>query len=159
MINLEISENKLKDFENSVGEGKLASIQEKFGKEIAVIAVALHTSKAADLLKLKEALSEIGWQESAVAVAAGGEAEVSIEPTEFEIVISSVKSDKKIAAIKALRSFTHEEASKLSLSDAKGLIDGVSDKHIVFGKYETKEKAEDDAKLLEGIAEISIQGV
>lgn len=160
MINLEISEDKVKEFEASAGTEAFVEIKEKFGEGIAAIAVALHTSKATELMKLKDALTMIGWKEAAVAVGGvtGGAEEVSAEPTEFDLVITSVLPGKMMGAIKAIRQLSHQTARDLSLSDAKALVEGVSDNKIVFAKYESKDKAEEDAKKFEGIAEAKVQG-
>ena len=75
------------------------------------------------------------------AMPAAGAAEAAEEKTEFDVVLESVASDKRIAVIKAVRSLT-----SLGLKEAKGLIESVP-KAIKEGI--SKADAEEVKKTLE----------
>ncbi|MCK5787785.1 MAG: hypothetical protein KAH32_02160 [Chlamydiia bacterium] len=158
MINFDISDNRMKEFEGSVGTDKFNEIKDRFGGEVAAIAVMLHTSKAIDLMNLKEALFLIGWESMPTAVVGGSAGPVEAEePTEFMIVIKSIKADKKIAAIKALRATKSErENQDLSLAEAKGIVEAVADKNISFSGYKSKEEASKDMERFSDLGVVEI---
>ena len=81
-----------------------------------------------------------GMMMAAMPGAAGGAAEAE-EKTEFDVVLESVPSDKRIAVIKVVRALT-----SLGLKEAKGLIESTP-KAIKEGI--SKEEAEDAKKQLE----------
>lgn len=98
-----------------------------------------------DIADLTKALEE-KWGVSAApvavagAVAAGGDAGGSEEPTEFDVILKDFGS-KKIQVIKALR-----EITSLGLKEAKELVEGAP-KPVKEGI--SKEEAADLAKKLE----------
>ena len=73
-------------------------------------------------------------------MAAGGEAPVEEEKTEFDVVITAV-GDKKIQVIKAVRALT-----SLALKEAKAVVDDIPG---VVKEKVSKEEAEEAAKQLE----------
>lgn len=116
----------------------LDKIVEELGK--------LTVLEAADLVKkLEEA-----WGVTAAAPmaamampAGGGQAAAPVEEkTEFDVILTSVPADKKIACIKAVRTIK----SGLGLADAKALVEGAP-KSILEGV--TKDEAAAAKKVLE----------
>ena len=79
---------------------------------------ALSLKDAAALVKELE--TKFGVSAAApVAVAGAGAGPAAEEKTEFDVVLTSVPADKKIAAIKVVR-----ELTGLGLKEAKDLVDG-----------------------------------
>lgn len=97
-----------------------------------------------DVVELVEAMEEkFGVSAAAVAapVAAGGEASAVVEEqTEFDVIITSA-GQKKVNAIKVVRSITG-----LGLKDAKALVDEAPS---TVKEGASKEEAEDIKKQLE----------
>ncbi|MDT8410533.1 MAG: 50S ribosomal protein L7/L12 [Wenzhouxiangellaceae bacterium] len=77
---------------------------------------------------------------AAAAPAAGGDAPVAEEQTEFDVVLTSF-GEKKVGVIKAVRSITG-----LGLKEAKDLVEGVPS---AVKEGVTKDEAEDIKKQLE----------
>lgn len=68
---------------------------------------------------------------------------IADEQTEFDVIITNVPADKKIAAIKVVR-----DASGLGLKEAKEMIDNVASKPAVVKQGFSKADAEELAKKL-----------
>jgi large subunit ribosomal protein L7/L12 len=102
--------------------------------------------EAADLVKkLEEAWGVTAAAPIAMAAPAGGGdagAAAAEEKTEFDVILSAVPSDKKIAVIKAVR----EVKAGLGLADAKKLVEGAP-ASLLEGV--SKEEAEGAKKKLE----------
>lgn len=154
-IELNISEDRVKEVEGLIGSEQVASMKEKFGDEAFAIAVALHTSKASGLLTVKEALTFLGWKEAAVAVSTdGGSKEQEEASTEFEVVIKAINADKKIVAIKKIR-----ELLGLGLKEAKEMVDSVATGPAVVKSGLDKEAADLMVKDLAELGEAEARGV
>lgn len=97
-----------------------------------------------DVVELVEAMEEKFGVSAAAAVAAapaaGGEAPVAEEQTEFDVILTSA-GDKKVNVIKVVRALTG-----LGLKEAKEVVDGAP-KAVKEGA--SKEEAEDAKKQLE----------
>ena len=99
--------------------------------------------EAADLVKqLEEKWGVSAAAPIAVAAAAPAAAAAEEAKTEFDVVLTSVPPDKKIATIKAVR----EVKSGLGLAEAKALVEGAP-KAVLEGM--PKEEAEAAKKKLE----------
>ena len=114
----------------------LAAIVEELSKLTVV--------EAADLVKqLEESWGVSAAAPVAVAAAGGGAAAPAAEEkTEFDVILASLPSDKKIAVIKAVR----EVKAGLGLAEAKGMVEGAP-KAILEGA--NKADAEEAKKKLE----------
>jgi large subunit ribosomal protein L7/L12 len=76
-----------------------------------------------------DASAPVGGGMMMAAMPAGGDAEAAEEKTEFDVVLESVASDKRIAVIKAVRGLTSlglKEAKDLIESAPKAIKEGVS---------------------------------
>lgn len=99
--------------------------------------------ETAELVKnLEEAWGVSAAAPVAVAAAAGGAPAEAEEKTEFDVVLASLPTDKKIAVIKAVR----EVKSGLGLADAKKLVESAP---AAVMEAVTKEEAETAKKKLE----------
>lgn len=88
----------------------------------------------------------------AVAPAAGGAAEAAEEATDFEVTLSEVPGDKKIAVIKVVR-----EITGLGLKEAKELVEGAPK---VLKDSAPKEEADEIVKKVEAAgAKATLKGV
>jgi large subunit ribosomal protein L7/L12 len=68
------------------------------------------------------------------------------EKTEFDVVVTNVPADKKIAAIKIVR-----DASGLGLKEAKEMVDNVASKPAVVKQGISKADAEELVKKLKDV--------
>lgn len=76
-----------------------------------------------------DASAPVGGGMMMAAMPAGGDAEAAEEKTEFDVVLESVASDKRIAVIKAVRGLTSlglKEAKDLIESAPKAIKEGIS---------------------------------
>ena len=124
-------------------------------KNIEEIAETLSKLSVLDMAKLKELLEEKwGIQAAAAApvAAAPAAAEAEAESTEFEVSLTEIAADKKIAAIKAVREITGlglKEAKEITESTPKVLKTSV-------GKAEAEEIKK---KIEEAGAKVAIKGL
>lgn len=115
----------------------IAALVDELGK--------LSVIEAAELVKkLEDAWGVTAAAPMAVAAvpAGGGAAPAAEAKTEFDVILTSVPADKKIATIKAVR----EVKSGLGLAEAKALVEGAP-KAVLEGA--TKDEAEAAKKKLE----------
>lgn len=112
------------------------------------IVETLSNLKVTDLAKLKKLLEE-KWDVTAAAPAAiavaapaaGGAVEAAVESTEFQVVLESVPTDKKIGVIKVIR-----EITGLGLKEAKEMAESAPK---VLKESAPKAEAQDIVKKIE----------
>lgn len=116
----------------------------------------LTVMEMAELKKLLEEKWGVQAQAAAVAVAApvagGGDAAAVEESTEFDVTLTEVPADKKIAVIKIVR-----EITSLGLKEAKELVESVP--KVVKEKAGKSEAEEIVKKITEAGAKATSKGV
>ena len=122
----------------------MADNQEKLDQVIELLK-SLTLSEAAELVSMIESTCNVSAQPQMVAGVGGAGAPASAaeveEKTEFDVVIESVDSAKRIAVIKAVRGLT-----SLGLKEAKDVIEAAPK---VLKEGVAKAEAEDMKKTLE----------
>lgn len=133
-------------------ETKTSEKLEKLVKELSELTVL-------EMAELKKALEETWGVEAAaapVAIAApaagGGEAEAAEEATDFELTLSEVPADKKIAVIKVVR-----EVTGLGLKEAKEIAESAP--KVLKDKAPKAEADEIKSKLEAAGAKVTLKGV
>ncbi len=134
-------------------ETKISEKLEKLVKELSELTVL-------EMAELKKALEECWGVEAAAAPvafaaapAAGGEAAAEAEEaTDFEVTLTEVPADKKIAVIKIVR-----EITGLGLKEAKELVEGAP--KVLKEKAPKAEAEEIKSKVEASGAKATLKGV
>ncbi len=135
--------------------------QQQENKSIDQIVETLSQLSVLDLSKLKKALEE-KWDVQAASAApvmmaapsaeGGAGAQSKEEPTDFQVILESAPTDKKIATIKVVR-----EVTGLTLKEAKEMVEGAP--KTIKDSAPKSEAEEIQKKFTEAGAKVSLKGV